>query len=282
MTLKYQLQDFEVLDYNLYYLEGMPDLLRGSKPPSLAPDSYIAYAGAAQTFGVFCQYPYPNLLTERLCIPALNLGFGGAGPQVFLKKELLHYINHSKLAVIQVLSGRSINNSLLFSPHGSSAMRRVDEPTAPLIQAGRHYARILKEFEESKVRELIAETRSNWTAAMIEVLKKIEVPKILLWFSTRSPDYPESYTSKEGLLGEFPQLINLETIEPLFSYVDRFVDATTNRGIPQPFLSRFTGKPIKVNRDGEIMTENKYYPSPQMHQDAADLLEPVIRDLLNT
>lgn len=286
MDLHYQLEDFEVIDYNLYYLQGISYLLRGPKPPSIEPNSYISYIGAAQTFGTLCQFPYPNLLAERLCIPTLNLGYGGAGPRMFLQNDffeqdkLFQYINNSKLVVIQVLSGRSVHNSLLDCPFGASIVRRVNEPNAPLLQADSHYQRILEEFEEAKIKDIVQETRINWVGGMIELLQKITVPKILLWFSVRQPEYTETYENVYKLFNNYPQLVNRKMLDQLLPYTSSLVEAVSARGIPQQLYSRFSGQKAAVKRGNKFITKNNYYPSPQMHQDAADLLEPAIKKVL--
>ncbi|NJN74924.1 MAG: hypothetical protein HC799_20190, partial [Limnothrix sp. RL_2_0] len=60
-------------------------------------------------------------------LPVLNLGYGGAGPYFYVKHpELLDYLNNAKLVVIQVMSGRSENNSLFDSGGLEFLKRRSD------------------------------------------------------------------------------------------------------------------------------------------------------------
>lgn len=49
----YQDWDIEIIDYDMYTLQGLD--LRG---PALTQSNYIAYLGAAQTFGRYCHGPF--------------------------------------------------------------------------------------------------------------------------------------------------------------------------------------------------------------------------------
>ena len=77
----YQRRDLEVVDYELYPLDEGSDLwCRGPAPEALKKKSYVVCLGAAQTFGCFCDSPYPRLIQQSLDMPVVNLGFGGAHP----------------------------------------------------------------------------------------------------------------------------------------------------------------------------------------------------------
>jgi len=62
---------------------------------------------------------------------------------------------------------------------------------------------------------------------------------------------------------------------------DAVAEAVTSRGSPQPLVSRFTGAPHVIDRGFRFPTSNAYYPSPEMHQDAAAVLAPLIPPLLD-
>src|SRR5688572_6739549 len=111
--MSYQERDYEIIDYEVFRVPMHGGELRGPAPRTLAPGEYFTCVGAAQTFGCFCEQPYPALLSERLGLPVLNFGFAGAGPRFFLKYPvLLKYINAGRFAVVQVMSGRSEDNSV--------------------------------------------------------------------------------------------------------------------------------------------------------------------------
>jgi hypothetical protein len=138
MTEGYAEPDWEVVDYQMYCLDSeVVDrqtnttlLLRGPKPQNLENGKYFVCIGAAQTFGRFCEKPYPTLLQERLGIQALNLGRGGAGPSFFSKEndKLLRYINGRKFVCYTGYAGRSEGNSL-FNSNGLGFYTRVSDGT---------------------------------------------------------------------------------------------------------------------------------------------------------
>src|SRR6185369_151381 len=208
MTSEYAPYDWEVVDYNIYALDqnildaetNQPLNLRGPRP-HLANGKYFACVGAAQTFGRFCQQPFPLLLAERLGTPSLNLGRGGAGPLFFLQsKELLGYINGSSFAIVQIMSGRSESNSL-FESKGLGFYRRRSDGSE--ICCDDAFAELLLLNDTSIVRKIVMETRQNWVDNYLRLLTAIKVPTILLWLSTRTPQYIENYNSVTELFGDF-------------------------------------------------------------------------------
>lgn len=287
MGIGYQKRDLEIIDYQLYPLKDYQNkrtfILRGPQPEKLEKNRYFACIGAAYTFGCFCQKPYANLLQERLGMVTLNLGFAGAGPYFFLKnQQLVQYVNNAKFVIVLVMSGRSESNSLFDS--GGLEMYRKRE-NGEQIAAELAYKQLLKNYSENYVRTIVQETRNNFVDNYKKLLEQIKVPKILLWFSQRKPDYIEKYTDVYSLFGEFPQLINLQMIDKIKNYSDDYVECVSNQGLPQLLISRFTGKHISVtgraDLGGKVRKHNNYYASPEMHIDASNVLEPICRKYLN-
>lgn len=291
----YQARDHEVVDYDMTELPGTGLIFRGPLPRSLdQPGSYFACIGAAQTLGCFCEKPFPTLMADALGLPALNLGYGGAGPEFFLaQKALLPYLNRARFVVMQVMSARSQSNSLYecgglefvtlrADGRGLGAHAAWDEmlqgPRAlhhlPLPQRVRR--KLGNWVARPRARSLIAEAREGFHQASLDLLAKIEVPVILCWFSKRAPAYRQLYGTG-SILGEFPHLVTAEMIAELAPHVEAYVECVTRRGSPQPLVSRFSGEPVSVNPShdrvdlgGRIWRENTYYPSPEMHEDAAN------------
>ena len=201
----YQARDYDVVDYHMAELPGTGIEFRGPFPESLEPGSYFAAIGAAQTLGCYCERPYPFLLAESIGLPALNLGWAGPGPEWFLRHEaLLPYLNRARFVVMQVMSGRSVSNSRYDSGGLAYVTRRSDGaqmttdeffddlmrgPAAlrQLPLPGRVKRKIGNLAARPAAKALVGELRANYVEASLELLRRIEVPVVLFWFSTRTP-----------------------------------------------------------------------------------------------
>jgi hypothetical protein len=286
--MQYQDRDWEIVDYQGFSLPNVPKkLFRGVKPETLKAGSYFVCVGAAQTFGCFCEKPYPTLLQERLNFTALNFGLAGAGPSRFLgDRVLFEYINNAKFAIVQVMSGRSESNSLFDSGDGREILTRRSDGRE--IGAELAYKELLAEKERNYLKKIIAETRENWLRNFQQLLQEIKIPKVLFWFSTREPFYVEDYTNVNALFGRYPQLVNEKMINSLKKSSNKYVECVSGRGMPQLLISRFTHKPITIDSGredlrrlhGDRQMYNQYYPSPEMHVDAAKALEKVCQSYL--
>jgi hypothetical protein len=240
--------------------------------------------GAAQTLGCFCPEPYPLLLARDLGIESMNLGYGGAGPTFHNSNaRLLEYINGARFVVVQILSARSQSNSLFkIRTHARSGTRVPDG--AWMTAEAFYYDLMLTEPE--LLPGVVAETRANYVSDMRALLRDIRPPKILLWFSERAPEYREEYALPLWrVFGAFPQLVNRAMIDEIKPSADQYVECVTARGMPQPLFDR-AGSPTTAirqdaaARDGVRDTHNSYYPSPEMHIDAASALRSPCRALL--
>lgn len=282
MSIGYQQTDAHIIDYELYQLPGIRCHFRG---PPITSDQYVACVGAAQTFGRFVSTPFPRLISRALGVDALNLGRGGAGPTFPLSNpKLLDYINRARIVIVQVLSGRSQSNSLFrILGHGMRGINLVDGRE---VTADEFYTWLVNQ-DARLARKIIDETRENYVLAMAELLNAIKPPKILFWFSMRSPEYSEQLSLPVWRLwGEFPQLVNRTMIEQLRDLADIYIECVSRRGSPQPLFDR-SGNPTSFRgfspspTQAVMQNQNCYYPSPEMHEDAATLLIPACRDLWN-
>lgn len=298
----YQARDHEIIDYQMYELPGTGLYFRGPMPEDLSPGQYFTCVGAAQTFGCFCDRPFPTILSQQLGISALNLGYGGAGPQFFnAQQSLVEYINRGRFLVLQAMSGRSQSNSL-FECDGLELLRRRSD--GAVLGANEAYGDLLagpawiknlppkkisrffaRQLRAPLIKTLIEETRSGWLLNQRQFLDKIRVPVIFLWFSKRSPDYVETYKSLRALFGEFPQLVNRAMVEDVKRLCPDYQEVITQRGSPQLLISRFTRQPTSINPRNDRSdldldqewTHNVYYPSPEMQEDAAAALLPICK-----
>ncbi len=313
----YVQRDWEVVDYDCFRLDGTDLWFRGPQPDLDTDRGHVTVLGAAQSFGCFVDEPYPALLGSAMQSTTLNLGYPGAGPAFFLRHvELIESANAGRVCIVQAMSGRSTSNSAFDNPHGLAVGRRASDgrPMAaedvfrelltgsqrsvPLIPR-----RVLQTTLRAtrlpipSVRRVVEESRRQWVSDMSRLLDRLTVPTVLLWFSERRPAYRPRYHTTSALLGDFPHLVDDAMIASVRERADHYVEVVTNRGRPHRLVSRFTGEPTTVDLsddrkelepgEGERTSlyagtwdENVYYPTPEMHRDAATALAPTCRRLL--
>jgi len=304
----YQARDYAVVDYKMYQDQGTGLSFRGPEPV-VEGGNYVTCLGAAQTFGCFCERPFPAILQDRFGIPFVNFGYGGAGPAFFLRHpELIDFANRGRAVILQVMSGRSESNSVYDSGGLEYITRRADGQKLSAQQAWADLlaqepppaflpppaGKALRMFVgPPHVREILAETRANWIANNRELMDRLTVPVVFFYFSRRAPDLHKTgkfawwwqrYDSENAMFGDYPQLVNQAMIDATARKAQDYVHCHSRRGSPQPLIDRFTGGPARIDNSAdrkdlsvETYSENDYYPSPEMHEDAADLLEPVLR-----
>jgi hypothetical protein len=275
----YQQRDARFIDYELYELPGVNGVFRG---PPVRSDSYIACLGAAQTFGRFVPLPFPRLIAGDLAIETLNLGRGGVGPAFPLSSpELMNYANRARAVIVQVFSGRSQSSSRFrLSGFGVTGVNLITGMESSVDE----FFTWALENDSQLAREIVIETREAYLRNMERLLDLIRPPKILLWFSVREPDYQESYEMPlPRLFGDFPHLVNRPMVDRLRTRCDIYVECVSRRGLPQLIFDRDTVGDSTANGSHapeNIIARNQYYPSPEMHEDAATLLAPACRELL--
>ena len=128
------------------------------------------------------------------------------------------------------------------------------------------------------------------------LIEAIEVPVILFWYSRRAPGWNRTkrlmwnwqrYDDVNAMFGDYPQLVNARMMNEIKPHADAYVECVTSRGSPQPLINRFTGKPALIDRKNDRpdlhgqFSENAYYPSPQMHEDAAESLKRICETFWN-
>lgn len=306
MSQEYQTSDQAIVDYQLFELDRFH--LRGPQP-TLSPSHYFACIGSAHTFGRYVQSPFPNLIAKDLEIECLNLGVGGAGPLMFKQQALIDVINNARFAIIQIMSGRSMSNSAFKSRGGvglevqipnlqfeskesqATLLKRIeansqfstsfssDDLSMPIgfrLHATEAYKALLKGKDESYCYVIRQETKLKYILSTISLLKDIKVPKILLYFSNRKPSsMPKKFKNVRQFLGEFPHFVDQEVINELKPHADYYVECVTERGFPHTLpMEIVVASPIGKPR---IIEQDNYYPSPEMHEDAASELLKVTK-----
>lgn len=284
VNIGYQRDDERIIDYDLWRVDGLDSDLRGPQP-DLVRGQYAVAIGAAQTFGRFVKHPYPELLSERIGFPVVNLGFSGAGPSFFLQRShLLKGINDARFVIVQMMSGRSISNSRFEVQKNQGVVVDRGQPGSRPLFAETAYRSLLHEGTDDVAARLRAEIRWRYIQENLNLLAAIKPPKILLYFSVRPPAYKEHLKDLAGYWGGFPHFVNQGVIDALRPHASHYVECVTSAGLPQPLFDRNTGEPVEMWPEAQfpgvhLRSHNHYYPSPEMHAAAAEALEAAAKDL---
>jgi LPS sulfotransferase NodH len=264
-------------DYKLHQIPSLGSrYYRGPALNNCGP--YLAFVGAAETFGRFVSAPFPSLLGERLRVPVLNLGVGEAGPRHFNTPSYLSILHGAEAVVIQISSGRSSSNSL-FDYRTSGGRRGATLFSSEPMHGEEFFAGVADNDSHETLERIVAKTRDDYTGQFIDFIKKISVPRILLWFSTRAPAYREDYERPPcEILRSFPQLVNSRMVADIAAFCDGYVECISTAGLPRALWPGDRSVYGAVSNGGVL--ENRFYPSPEMHVAAADALEGVCRRFL--
>ena len=275
MGIGYITPDRGHYDYDMTPLPGLPGSYRG---PAVDPSRpYGVCLGAAQTFGRFCEEPYPLLLGRELDLPMQNLGVGGVSARHFDRPQIVDFLNRAELIVLQVMAARSEGNSR-FDNGDSGRLRGRRVSDGKSMRFEEFLDDLLRTEPPETVAAVVAETRANYLRNAVALLTKLRPPKVLLWLSAREPDYRIGFGSRGSVLGAFPQLVDAPMVEALAAHCDAYVACVSNAGLPQPLWP--ATEPVLGTQLREGMLYNAYYPSPEIHREAAARLVPACRELL--
>jgi len=279
----YELRDHEIVDYPYWELPGSGIQFRGPAVDFDDPSPYFTCTGAAQTFGCFVPDPYPGILGRQLGMRGVNLGLGSATPSIFLNDRLLEVINGGRFLVLQVMAARHESNTRLESL-GTDLVR--DRRNGDVLPAHLAWQRILDD-DRAELDRYIAESQESWVTHYEELLARVTVPVVLFYYSVKAKgtNPPRDAADANALLEPFPQLVEGDSIDTIAARCDEYVECTSTRNHGHQLVSRFTGEPVEVDNsvlDPRMVVrwkKNWYYPSPEMHEDAAEALLPVAKRL---
>lgn len=251
---------------------------------------YVVCVGSAATFGRLVARPFPTLLQDRMGIPVINLGVGGARPGIFLEDDaLMRLIRGAACVVIEAMSARGYATELFVPNHDYTNMGRP--PTLEPGTSGNAgsefvdtvYRRPLLDGDTVRLDAARMICRSAYVHDMKRLARLAAGRGVLLYFSRRSPELtPEVRAGGfEAWAGTFPHHVDrrlLDLLAPLFGGV---VSVVSTAGSPELILDRETGGPLPLFPRMPRPHENFYYPSTEMHALAADALEPAVRPVLD-
>ncbi|MBD3764900.1 MAG: hypothetical protein IE927_09235 [Rhodobacterales bacterium] len=279
---QYQSYDFEIADYQMFaFGRQSPQLFRGPRPAAvdLASGNYVTVFGAAQLFGRYHRVSFCDRLKETLDIPFLNLSFGGAGPDFYLRdSEMMTVANRGRAVILQVLSGRSVGCD---EYPGMRMTARAGSDDAPEDRIAL-LTRIWGENRHEALR-LVKKWQPRYVDLMKKLIASVSVPVILVWVSDRRPsDWTSEIIADSCDFGSFPQLVDAPMVRELAKSADVFMEVPPD---PQPefhLTSRLTGKRCPFFRpNGSLGWVNSYYPSEQPQIELARALQEPLRKFVS-
>jgi hypothetical protein len=286
---KYFDEDVRAFVYDRSRPEGSRVDLRNPPAAYKTHEPYIACVGSAATFGRLVARPFPTLLQERLGMPVINLGVGGARPGIFVDEEALaRLIRGAACVVVEAMSARGYATDFFVPNHDYTNMGRL-----PTTEPGGE-APATSEFVDIVYRRPLldhdaaglAAARMICRAAYIRDMKRVAAltagRAVLFYFSSRPPVFtpnPQADTF-EAWAGRFPHHVDTRVLDLLAPLFGAAVAVASAAGSPEPIHDRDTGAPLPLFPGMPRPHENFYYPSAAMHALAADALEPVVRSRL--
>ena len=207
---QYQHRDLDVVDYEGFEIEGLPYALSGAKTENTDSGEYRVILGALQSFGVLVRKPFAHMITEEFNLPMLNLSVEGGAPQLYLNnRSVFEAYANAKFVIVQVMSALSSKTSYFETRNGKNMFRPAGS-SMPYVPDDTVYNAMFENEPTILTRSVIGELRANWMREMTDLLSAITAPKILMWFSKRSPELPDDFSSYRQFSGMFPQFINRE------------------------------------------------------------------------
>lgn len=283
--MTFQKLDEAFIDYDAYAWGRLDQLYRGPKPDLSEP--YIACLGGAQTFGRYADSPFPALLQQELGMTVANFGASGVGPGFYLRDSMvMEAASNAELCVVQVMGARTLSNRLFKvktdrRPQVETVSKALEKLFPHVDFAAFTYAHnMLNEIageDPASFAEVRAEMKTAWIARTTRLLEAIQTKRILFWFSERTPDAESAPTDETPAL-KYPQFVDREMIDAVAPLVDEVVQCVSSAGMPQSLLR--DGDAVLQSPFGAPVNENRYYPTPQMHEEAAAALSDPIRALL--
>jgi hypothetical protein len=145
------------------------------------------------------------------------------------------------------------------------------------------FRQLLKDYTQDEVLGIIEQTRAAYLGNMKKLLRAIDVPLVLLWFSNdRTPDYELRTESLRGIFGGFPHLVTRTMVEDLKQEVSLYIECVYRQDREHVLENRFTGEEVQITLPlGKRSSRNTYYPTPDMHAKVAQRLAEALRPLVH-
>lgn len=276
--MAYERQGETPLDY-MPCRYGMSKLMFRGPRRSLS-GRYAAFLGGTETYGKFITRPYPALIEARTGVKCINFGWPNAGIDVFLHDpDVLSAAAGARAVVLQVPPAQNMSNRF-YRVHPRRNDRFVE--ASPMLRAiynevdftefhfTRHMLGRLQSLSAERFALVREELQTAWGARMRMLVERIGAPVVLLWMSGHemrgAADDPD--------LLEDPAFVTRGMVKEMMPLVRSVVDATASAE------AMAAGARGMVHSEFEAAVASELL-GPQVHQETAARLGPVVEELVN-
>ena len=280
--------DRDIMDYQPWQAPRCRYVFTGPEPKA-PPEESIVFLGSAATAGRFVEKPVAALVAERMGIPTINLGFGGARPSLYLGEPYVtELLQRCRLAVVEVMSARGYATSLFtpLNPWTNLGQKAAFLPHVDNFVGQEHsfvdevYKTALSSCGYVDFARVLAEIRIQYLSDMKRIASLTRGRNLLFYFSQRKPDYHARPYGWLPWSGDFPHFVDANLLAVLRKSFAAYSETVSSTGLPQRLVNRHTGQPVPVYPPTEVPSANTYYPSPEMHREAAEAMLPLIEKQL--
>jgi len=296
------------IEYGELTVPGCGYVFRGRSTSIDQSKPFGACIGSATTFGRFIRNPYPKQLEAATAMPFYNLGISGARPEAYLANEsLMEMLRKANIVIVELMSARGYP-SALFAPAGYDANkgqfmdwlgwhahRGADARLNWLLTQGErnepvfvdHVYEIGFPYLTPEQREFLRDTVvAHYTNDLMVLLREIGKP-VLGLLVTRSGPWQARGTREPSSFaewsGSYPHFVDGAVVAYLRHQGIPVVISRSGRGLPFTVRNWKNNEPAAVFPWQQNPSLNSYYPSQEIHDDAAaELLKhPLIRGIVN-
>lgn len=263
------------LEYYPCRYGGSRVLFRG--PRRELDGDYFAFLGGTETYGRFIESPFASLIERRMAVACANFGVVNAGVDLYLNDPAsMDLAIGGEAKVLQIMGAQNMSNRYYsVHPRRNDRFLRASERLESLFPEVdftefhfvRHMLNKLAEVSQDRFEVVVEELRAAWVARMKHILTLLRGKVVLLWFA----DHPIPSGPRASMHGD-PLFVNRQMVEALRPRVASLVEVVASESV----LMEGTKGMVFSDFDACAAAE---FMGPYAHEEAADMLEDVLRRL---
>ncbi len=243
---------------------------------------YVAFLGGTETYGKFIAKPFPELVEKRLGRTCVNFGVVNASVDAFMHEpSVLAACHDAEATVIQIMGTQNISNRF-YTVHPRRNDRFVRAST--VLQAvfseidfsefsfTRHMLRALYKVSPDRFQIVRHELQQAWVHRMKALVAEIETSVLLLWFADH-PLSDDPAISTDSLLHTDPLFVTRAMVEEVLPMTAGLIEAQPSEKARAAGTEGMIYSPLHSMAAAELM-------GVRAHEEAADLLAPVLKEMI--